>query len=107
MSTDLRAERPWTSLRAAAVFCLAIWAALWFLFLSIRFSSFDIRVIPGIGPVMLLALVVTLLAPLVALGLTAVALLNRPRVPLNWLALGGAVTALIGQVVLFTITRWQ
>ena len=60
-------------LRVAAICCLAAWAAIWLLFLSMRFSSFDIRVIPGIGP----------------------------------LILGCGVAALLGQAMLFTITRWQ
>ena len=94
-------------MRTAAIYCLAIWAAIWFMFLSIRFSSFDIRVVPGIGPVMLLALVVALLAPLAAIGIASVALLKQPRMSLNWLTLGCAIAALVGQMVLFTINRWQ
>ena len=94
-------------MRTAALWCLAIWAAIWLAFLSIRFSSFDIRVIPGIGPVMLLALVVALVAPLVAIGISGIALAKQPRVSLNWLTLGGAVAALLGQIALFGITRWQ
>jgi hypothetical protein len=74
--------------------------------MAIRFSSFDIRVIPGIGPVMLASLVVVVLAPLVAIVLAAVALVRQPRVPLNWLTLGGGFAAFFGQAALFAATRW-
>ena len=95
-----------TSLRTASIYCLGLWAAIWFFFLLIRLSSFDIRIIPGIGPVMLLALVVALVAPIVAMGLSGVALFRQPRVPLDWLVLGCAIAAFLGQGVLFTVTRW-
>ena len=96
-----------TSLRNAAIYCLAIWVAIWVLFMAIRFSSLDIRMIPGIGPVMLVALVVALVAPIVATGIAGVALLRQPRVAMNWLVLGCAAAALVGQAVLFTITGWR
>lgn len=95
-----------TSLRTASIYCLAIWAAVWLLFLLARLSPLDIRIIPGIGPVMLIALVIALVAPIVAMGIAGAALVRRPRVPLNWLVLGCAIAALFGQVILFTITRW-
>jgi hypothetical protein len=95
-----------SSLRTASVFCLAIWAAVWILFLLIRLSTFDIRVIPGIGPVMLGALAVAVLAPIVAATLTGIALVRQPRMPLNWLTLGCAIAALVGQEFLFLITKW-
>ena len=94
------------SLRTASISCLAIWAAVWISFLSIRFSSFDIRAIPGIGILMLVALGVALLAPIAATGLAGVALVRQPRVPLNWLTLGFAIAALLGQGLLFIISRW-
>jgi len=94
------------SLRTASIYCLALWVAIWLLFLTLRFSFFDIRVIPGIGPVMLVALVVALLAPIVAAGLAAAALVRQPRAPLNWLTLGCAIAALVGQMFLFLVTRW-
>lgn len=95
-----------TSLRSASIYCLAIWASIWLLFLLLRFSSLDIRMIPDIGPVMLIALIVALMAPIVALGIAGAALVQQPRVSLNWLTLGGALAALVAQVTLFTITRW-
>jgi hypothetical protein len=95
-----------TSLRMAAIYCLAIWAVIWLLFLLMRVSSFDIRIIPGIGPVMLIALVVVLMAPVVAMGVAGASVLRQPRLPLNWLIFGCAVAALLCQVFLFTITRW-
>lgn len=94
------------SLRAAALSCVAIWAAVWLLFLLLRFSSLDIRNIPGVGGMALGALAISVLAPIVAVGLAAVALLRGLRVPLNWLALGLAGAALCAQVLLFLSSRW-
>jgi membrane protein DedA with SNARE-associated domain len=71
-----------------------------------RFSPLDIRSIPGIGMVTLVALRVALLAPIVATGLAGAALVRQPRVPLNWLTLGCAIAALFGQGLLFLISRW-
>ena len=93
-------------LRVASISCLAIWAAVWLLFLLIRVSPFDIRSIPGIGMFMLVALGVALLVPILATGLAIAALVQQPRVPLNWLTLGCAIAALFGQALLFAITRW-
>lgn len=94
------------SLRTASISCLAIWAAVWLLFFLIRLSPLDIRIIPGIGIFMLVALGVAVLAPIVATGLAGAALIRQPRVPLNWLTLGCAVAALFGQGLLFLITKW-
>ena len=94
------------SLRTASIYCLVLWAAIWLLFLTLRFSSFDIRVIPGIGPVMLVALVVALVAPIVAAGLAGAALIRQPRAPLTWMTFGCALAVLVGQMVLFLVTRW-
>jgi len=94
------------SLRNASLCCLAIWAAVWLLFLVMRFTPFDIREIPGIGPIMLAALGVALLAPVTAIGLAGAALVRQPRASLNWLALGCALTAMFGQGLLFIVTRW-
>ncbi len=93
------------SLRTASISCLAIWLAIWLLFLLIRLSPLDIRDIPGIGTIMLSALAVALVAPIVATGLAGAALVRQPR-PLNLLTLGCAIAALLGQVLLFVITRW-
>jgi hypothetical protein len=95
-----------TSLRVASTCCLAIWAALWLLFLLIRFSSFDIRIIPGIGPVMLIALVVALVAPVVATVIAGTALLREPRISLNWVIFACSIVAVVGQAMLFMITKW-
>jgi hypothetical protein len=94
------------SLRTASIYCLAIWAAVWLLFLAIRLSPLDIRIIPGIGPIMLIALVVALVAPIVAIGLAGTALVRHPRTPLNWAVLGCAIAALLGQGIVFAVTRW-
>jgi hypothetical protein len=102
----VKAKVPRATLRTASIYCLAIWAAIWLLFLLMRLSPFDIRIIPGIGPVMLIALVVVLMAPIVATGIASAALVRQPRVPLNWVLLGCGVAALLGQWTLFTITRW-
>ena len=93
-------------MRAASIYCLAIWAAIWLSFLLLRLSPLDIRNAPGIGPVMLIALVVSLIAPIVALGVAGAVLVRQPRVPVNWLIFGCAIVALLGQAILFTITRW-
>ena len=95
-----------TSLRTAAMSCLAIWAAIWLMFLMMRFSPLDIRVIPGIGPIMLMALVVALVAPIVATGIAGAALVRQPRAPMNWLTFGCAIIALLGQVHLVMISTW-
>lgn len=88
------------------MFCLAIWAAIWLMFLMMRFSPLDIRVIPGIGPFMLMALVVALVAPIAATGTAGAALVRQPRAPMNWLTFGCAIIALLGQVHLIMISRW-
>lgn len=76
------------------------------MFLLMRLSPLDMRNIPSIGPVMLIALVVPSIAPIVATGIAGAALVRQPRVPVNWLIFGCAIAALLGQVILFTITRW-
>ena len=94
------------TLAVIAIGCLMIWAVVWVLFMAIRFSSFDIRMIPGIGPVMLLLLLTVFAAPFVAIGVAGAALIRQPGIPLNWLALGGAIAALVGQSALFAVTKW-
>jgi membrane protein DedA with SNARE-associated domain len=94
------------SLRTASVSCLAIWLAIWLLFLSMRFSPLDIRQIPAIGIIMLIALAVALVTPILATGLAAAALIRQPRAPLNLLVFGCAIAAFLGQVLLFLISRW-
>lgn len=93
------------SLRTASVACLVIWAAIWILFLTIRVSHVDIRVIPGIGFVMLTALVIAFLTPIVAIVLAGAALYRQPGAP-NLLTLGCAIAALFGQALLFLMSRW-
>jgi hypothetical protein len=95
------------SLRNASIFSLAVWLGIWLLFLLMRLSPFDYRYIPGIGAVLLIALAIALLAPVVATGFAAAALVRQPRVQLNWLTLGCAIAALIGQTILFGISRWM
>jgi hypothetical protein len=95
-----------TSLRTASISCLAIWVAIWLLFLLMRFSPLDIRVIPGIGMFMLIALAAAVMAPIVATGLAGAALVRQPRAPLNLLTFGCAITALLGEVFLFGISSW-
>ena len=72
----------------------------------IRFSGFDIRVIPGIGPIMLVALGVAVICPIVAIGIAGFALILRPRAALNWLILGCAVAACFVVGFIFSATRW-
>jgi hypothetical protein len=95
-----------SSLRTASIYCLVLWVAVWLLFLLMRLSPLDIRGIPGIGTVTLIALAVALVAPMVATGLAGAALVRQPRVPLNLLTFGCAIAALLGQVLLFLISRW-
>ena len=96
-----------SSLRTLSISCLAIWAGVWLLFLVMRLTSLDIRGIPGVGMVMLAALGVALVAPLVATGLAGAALLRQPRLPLDWVTLGGALAVLFGQGLLSLVTGWQ
>jgi hypothetical protein len=95
------------SLRAAAIYCLAAWVGVWLLFLLIRLSRLDIRVVPGIGPFMLSALVVSFLAPIVATALAVASLIRRPGVLLNWLVPGCALAALTVQAFVFLSSRWM
>ena len=95
------------SLRTGSIYCLAIWAAIWFMFMLMRFSPLDIRVIPGIGVVLLVSLAVALLAPLVATVLAGAALFQQPRSLLTLLTLGCAIAVLVGQVLLFGMTHWM
>jgi hypothetical protein len=94
------------SLRKASIACLAIWLAIWLVFLLMRLSPLDFRNIPGIGMILPIALAVALVAPVVATVLAGAALARQPRVPLNLLTFGCAIAALVGQVFLFLITRW-
>ena len=95
------------SLRSTSIACLVIWLAIWVLFLLMRFSPFNFTTIPGAGIILLSTLAIALLAPIVAAGLAAAALIRQPRLPLNWLVLGCAFAALFGQALLFLITRWM
>jgi hypothetical protein len=94
------------SLRTAAIYCLALWVAIWLLFLLMRFSPIDIREIPGAGKVALIALAIVFVAPIIATALAAAALVRQPRTPLSWLTLGFAISVVFGQVGIFLITRW-
>ena len=94
------------SLRTASIYCLVVWAAVWCLFVLIRFTGFDIRVIPGIAPLMLVALVLSVIGPVVAIGLIGVALIQRPRAAVSWMILGGAVAACIAVGFIFAATKW-
>jgi hypothetical protein len=96
-----------SALRTASVICLVMWVAIWLLFLSMRLSTFDVRRIPGIGPVMLVVFAAALLAPILATGLAVAALVRQPRVQLNWVTFGCAIAALFGQGILFLVSRWM
>jgi hypothetical protein len=90
----------------ASLVSLAVWLAVWALFLAAALSSFDVRVIPGIGPLLLAALAASFLAPLVALGFAVGALTRNPRATLNWVLLACAAAAILGQSLLFATSRW-
>lgn len=94
------------SLQTAAIYCLGLWVAIWILFLFMRLAPFDIRGIPGVGVIVLIALAIALVAPMLATGLAAAALFRQPRAPLNLLTFACAIAAFFGQVFLFLITRW-
>ena len=94
------------SLRTAAIYCLAIWVGVWLLFLLIRFSRLDIRVVPGAGPFMLSALAASFLAPVVGTALAVASSIRRPRVLASWLLLGCALVALFVQALVFLNSRW-
>jgi hypothetical protein len=95
------------SLRTASICCLALWGAIWLLFLLMRLSAFDIRGLPGIGMIMLVSIGIALVAPIVAIGLAGAALVRQPRAPLNLLTFVCAIAALVGQACLFVISRWM
>lgn len=95
------------SLRSASVVCLVLWAALWVLFTVLRFSSLDIRRLPGAGPVMLGALAVVFVAPFVATVLAGVASLRQPRRVANWLILACAAAILVCQMMVFMVAAWM
>jgi hypothetical protein len=81
--------------------------AIWLLFLLMRLLPFDIRDIPGVGVVMLIALVVALAAPIAATGFAGAALFRQPRAPLTLLTFGCALAALLGQLAFFLISTWM
>ena len=95
------------SLRTWSIYCLAIWAAIWLMYMLMRFSPLDIRIIPGIGAVLLGSLVVALVAPIVATVLAAAALFRQPRSLLSLLTLACAIAVFFGQVLLFSMTGWM
>jgi hypothetical protein len=86
--------------------CVGIWAAVWLLFLLLRLSSLDVRNIAGAAGILLGALALSVLAPIVAVGLAAAALVRGPRMPANWRTLGFASVALCSQAFLFLSSRW-
>ncbi len=95
------------SLRSAAWTCLAIWAAIWVFFLGLRFSSLDVRDVPGVRKILLPAFAVSLFAPILATGLTVLALIRQPRLSLNWFLLGCAVIVVIADVLFALIATWM
>ena len=94
------------SLRNVSIYCLGIWVAVWLVFMLMRFSGFDIRVIPGIGPIMLIALGLAVISPVLALVIASAALIQRPRAVLGWLILGSAVAACFAVGIIFEATKW-
>jgi hypothetical protein len=95
------------ALPIAAIVCLVIWAAIWVFFLSMRFSTFDVRRLPGAGMLMLGSLIIALLAPFVAAALSGAALIRAPRAPLTFLVFGCALAVLFGQAAVFLASRWM
>jgi hypothetical protein len=95
-----------TLLRTAAFAALVLWALIWVLFMGVRFSSLDVAALPVFHVLLPLALVCVLLAPVMAVGLAAAALIWKPRLLKDWIALGCAVAAVFGQTFLFLVSRW-
>lgn len=95
-----------TTWRTRSLYCLVIWAAIWLIFLLIRYSSVDIRVIPGIGPVMLGALIGSMVTPIAATVFAAAAVIRQSRAPLNWLVFGCAIIGTLVQIQLFMSSKW-
>jgi uncharacterized membrane protein (DUF441 family) len=89
-----------------AMYCLAVWLAVWAFFLAIRFSGLDARDLPAAGPLLLLCLAYAVLAPIAAGALSLVALIRQPRVRLGWIALALAIIAFVGQGAVFMATKW-
>jgi hypothetical protein len=96
---------PKTSLQTAAISCLVVWAVIWAVFLLIHISTFEIRGVPGIGFIMLGALAIALIAPVVATVLAGLAVFRSPRPPRGLLVLGCAISAVVGQGLLFLLTK--
>jgi hypothetical protein len=55
---------------------------------------------------MLMSLVVVVVAPIAATGISGLAAVLQPRALLNWLIFGCATVTLVGQVYLFMNSRW-
>lgn len=102
--TDAPAKSP---LRKAAIACIAVWVVIWVVFMLIRFSHVDVRVMPGVGPVLLMLLAAAGILPLAAAVLAVIAAIQQPKEPLSWMTLGGAIAVLCGQAVMFMANRWM
>lgn len=94
-------------LRSAALICIALWVAIWLVFIGVRLSSFDVSQHPSLGRLALILLLTVLMAPLLAIGFGIAAVLQRPAVLSNWITLACAGAALVLQTLLFLVTRWM
>jgi hypothetical protein len=83
-----------------------IWAAIWLLFLLVRFSTLDVSQYPGLGRVALPMLFTVAITPFAAIVLAIVAVVRQPVALSNWATLGCAIAALLGQALLFLSARW-
>jgi hypothetical protein len=90
-----------------AIAGLAIWVAIWIIFMLIRFSSFDIRTVPGAGPILLFMLVASGILPLATSVLAVVSAIQKPKDMLSWITLVCSVAALLGQAALFAAQKWM
>ena len=55
-----------------ALYGLVLWLAVWAFFLVMRFSRLDVRDIPAAGPILLVSLAYSFLAPLAAGALSLI-----------------------------------
>lgn len=95
------------SLRKIAAACIAVWIVIWIIFMAIRFSTLDVRLIPGAGGMLLLMLTAAAALPLVATLLSVMATIQKPAAPMNWVTLGCSIGIMVGQVVMFTASKWM
>ena len=97
---------PKSRLASASMYFLLLWVAVWAFFMMLRFSSFDVRSLPGAGMLFLTLLAYAVLAPLGAAGLSVASIIRKPAVPLGWVTLALAIAAFAVQGAVFMVSKW-